>query len=171
MGAQICSHSCPLLCGQKEDFIKDPTAGLPWWLNGKNPPANTGDAGEAGLVPGLRRSPGEGDLPPRPVFLPGKSHGQNSLVSYSPKDHKRLRHDLASKQQGSHCYLKALVSLLPLQSNSPYSSVLCTGREKSRSWGSRRNSGLISRAQSQHQSFARGRSPPRCTALISRYGK
>ena len=52
-GAQICSHSCPLLCGQREDFIKDPTAGLPWWLNGKNPPASTGDAGEAGLIPGL----------------------------------------------------------------------------------------------------------------------
>ena len=84
MGAQICSHPCPPLCGQREDFIKDPTAGLPWGLYGKNPPANTGDAGEAALIPGLRRSPGEGDVPLRPVFSPGKSHGQNSLAGYSP---------------------------------------------------------------------------------------
>ena len=28
--------------------------GLPWWLSGKNPPANAGDTG---LVPGSGRSP------------------------------------------------------------------------------------------------------------------
>ena len=27
----------------------------------KNPPANTGDARDVGLIPGLRRSPGEGN--------------------------------------------------------------------------------------------------------------
>ena len=27
----------------------------------KNPPANAGDAGEMGLIPGLGRSPGEGN--------------------------------------------------------------------------------------------------------------
>ena len=31
---------------------------------------------------------------PTPVFLPGKSHGQRSLVGYSPWDH-RIRHDWA----------------------------------------------------------------------------
>ena len=36
---------------------------------------------------------------PTPVFLPGKSHGQRSLVGYSPWGHKRVRHDLATKQQ------------------------------------------------------------------------
>ena len=34
-----------------------------------------------------------------PVFLPGKSHGQRSLAGYSPWGHKRVRHDLATKQQ------------------------------------------------------------------------
>ena len=29
---------------------------------------------------------------PTPVFLPGKSHGQRSLVRYSPRGHK-VRHD------------------------------------------------------------------------------
>ena len=36
---------------------------------------------------------------PTPVFLPGKSHGQRNLVGYSPWDHKRIRHGLATKQQ------------------------------------------------------------------------
>ena len=36
---------------------------------------------------------------PTPVFLPGKSHGQRSLVGYSPLGHQRFRHDLASEQQ------------------------------------------------------------------------
>ena len=43
----------------------------------KNPPANAGDAG---LIPGEGRSPGEGNGHPVPIFLPGKSHGQRSLV-------------------------------------------------------------------------------------------
>ena len=35
---------------------------------------------------------------PPPVFLPGKSHGQRSLVGYSPWGCKRVGHDLATKQ-------------------------------------------------------------------------
>ena len=35
---------------------------------------------------------------PTPVFLPGKSYRQRSLMGYSPWDHKRVRHDLATKQ-------------------------------------------------------------------------
>ena len=34
-----------------------------------------------------------------PVFLPGKSHGQRSLLGYSPWSHKRVGHDLVTKQQ------------------------------------------------------------------------
>ena len=33
-------------------------AGLPRWLVIKNPPANAGDRRDAGLTPGLERSPG-----------------------------------------------------------------------------------------------------------------
>ena len=36
---------------------------------------------------------------PTPVLLPGKSYGQRSLAGYSPRGHKRLGHDLATKQQ------------------------------------------------------------------------
>ena len=34
--------------------------GLPWWRNGKEPPANAGDMGDTGLIPGLGRSLEEG---------------------------------------------------------------------------------------------------------------
>ena len=30
---------------------------------------------------------------PTPVFLPGESHGQRSLVDYSPQGSQRVRHD------------------------------------------------------------------------------
>ena len=47
----------------------------------KNLPANAGDTGS---VPESGRSPGEGNGNPlQPVFLPGKSCGQRSLVGYS----------------------------------------------------------------------------------------
>ena len=36
---------------------------------------------------------------PTPVLLPGKSHGQWSLAGYSPRGHKRVRQDLATKQK------------------------------------------------------------------------
>ena len=46
-----------------------------------------------------------------PVFLPGKSYGQRSLVSYSPWGRKRVRHDLAghdlaTKQQQQQQIIK-----------------------------------------------------------------
>ena len=53
-------------------------------LVAKNPPANAGDIKDVGSVPGSGRSPGGGTLQPTPVFLPRESHGQRSLVGYSP---------------------------------------------------------------------------------------
>ena len=43
--------------------------------------------------------PLEKEMATTPVFLAGKSHGQRRLVGYSPGDHKRVRHNLAAKQQ------------------------------------------------------------------------
>ena len=82
----------------------------------KNPPANAGDLRDVGSIPGLGRSPGEGNGNPlqyshlqcrrpafspwvgkipwrrkwqsTPVFLPEKSHGQRSLAGYSLWGHK-----------------------------------------------------------------------------------
>ena len=35
--------------------------GLPWWLSGKESTCNSGDIGDVGSIPGLGRSPGEGN--------------------------------------------------------------------------------------------------------------
>ena len=45
-------------------------------------------AGDADLIPGSRRSPGEGDGKPTPVLVPGRFHGQRNLTGYSPRVHK-----------------------------------------------------------------------------------
>ena len=46
------------------------------------------NAGDLGSIPGLGRSPGEGNSLPTPVFLPGEFQGQGSLARYSPQGHK-----------------------------------------------------------------------------------
>ena len=48
---------------------------------------STYNAGDPGSIPGLERSPGEGNGNPL-QFLPGESHGQRSLAGYSPWSHK-----------------------------------------------------------------------------------
>ena len=48
----------------------------------KNPTANVGDPRDEGSVSGSGKFPGEGNENPLQYFLPGKFHGQRSLVSY-----------------------------------------------------------------------------------------
>ena len=55
--------------------------GLPDGSVVKDSPASAG-AGIAGSVPGLEDPLGE---EPAPVFLPGESHGQRSLLGHSPQ--------------------------------------------------------------------------------------
>ena len=50
----------------------------------KNPPANVGDKRDEGSIPGVWKIPWRRKWQPAPVLLPGKSHGQRSLVGYSP---------------------------------------------------------------------------------------
>ena len=61
----------------------------------KNLPANAGDIG---LIPGLGRSPGEGNgnLWKPTVFLPERFHGQRGLSGYSSWG-RRVRHNLGTK--------------------------------------------------------------------------
>ena len=51
---------------------------------------SSANAGDVGLIPGLGRSPGEGNSNPLQCVLPGESHGQRGLVGYSPRGHKEL---------------------------------------------------------------------------------
>ena len=56
------------------------------------------NAGHVGLIFASGGSPGGGNGNPTLVFLPGKSHGQRSLVDYILQGCKRVRHDLVTKQ-------------------------------------------------------------------------
>ena len=50
----------------------------------KNPPANSRDKKRHRFDPWVRKIPSRKAGPPTLVFLPGKPHGQRSLVGYSP---------------------------------------------------------------------------------------
>ena len=54
--------------------------GFPGGSVGKESACNVGDLGS---ILGSRRSPGEGNGKPTPVFLAEKSYGQRSLAGYS----------------------------------------------------------------------------------------
>ena len=65
----------------------------------KNPPVDAGNARDVGFYPWVGKIPWRRKWQPTPVFLPGKSHGQRSLVGYSLWSCKRDRRDLATKQE------------------------------------------------------------------------
>ena len=66
----VCVHTCNVM-------------GFPGGSVGKESACNAGDTGDAGLIPGWGRSL-EKAWQPTPVFLPGESQRQGSLVGYSP---------------------------------------------------------------------------------------
>ena len=73
------------------------------WLGGKGYTCNVGDTGDAGSIPGLRRSPGGGNGNPVPVFLLEKSPGQRSLAGYSLWDHKESDMTEHAQAQANAC--------------------------------------------------------------------
>ena len=74
----------------------------------KNLPAN---AGNTSSISGLRRSLGVGNIQPTPVFLPGESHGQGSLVDYGQWVPRRLGHDLVTTTTTTNTYLCVCVGV------------------------------------------------------------
>ena len=55
--------------------------GLPWWLRGESVCLQ---CRKPGFNPWVRKIPWRRKWQSIPVFLPGESHGQRSLVGYSP---------------------------------------------------------------------------------------
>ena len=51
------------------------------------------------ILKGVRKVAWRRKWQPAPVFLPEKSHGQRSLVGYSPWGRERNEHELAARQQ------------------------------------------------------------------------
>ena len=98
---------CPHRTSELSQYVVE--SGLSWWFRGNESIWQTGDTGS---IPGLERSPGEGNGNPfleTWVQSPGwedllekemvnplqyscleKSHGQRNLVGYSPWGHKEL---------------------------------------------------------------------------------
>ena len=74
---------------------------LPWWLSCKKPACQCRRRGIDPWVGNILR---RRKWQPTPVFLRGKSHGQRSLVGYSPRGHKRVGYHLKAKQQQSSMY-------------------------------------------------------------------
>ena len=71
--------------------------GFPSGVVVKNLPANAGDVGDMGWIPGSGRSPGGRKWQPIPVFLPRRCHEQRRLAGYSPqgcKESERTEHAL-----------------------------------------------------------------------------
>ena len=69
--------------------------GLAWWLNGKESACRSRKPRFDSLV---GKIPWRRKWQPTPLFFLGKSHGQRSLVGYSPWGRIRVSHDLATKQ-------------------------------------------------------------------------
>ena len=76
-------HNSLFICGL--NYI----LGCPWWLSGKEP---TCQCRKSRFDSWVGKIPWRGKWQPTPVFLPGESHGQRSLVGYSPWD-RRVGHD------------------------------------------------------------------------------
>ena len=85
-----------MLLGGNVSRLVNQIQGLPWWLSGKE---STCQCRRHRFNPWVRKIPWRRKWQHTPVFLPGKSHGRESLVGYTPWGRKRVRPDRVSKQQ------------------------------------------------------------------------
>ena len=56
-----------------------------------------------------QKDPLEEEMATHTNVLPGESHGQRSLMGYSPWGCKRVGHDLATEKQQHHNYIIIIV--------------------------------------------------------------
>ena len=83
-------------CFKQIIFLWQPCYYLPWWISDRE---SACQCRSPRLDPWVGKLPWRRKWQPTPVFLPGKSDGQRSLVGCSSWGHKRVGHHLASKQQ------------------------------------------------------------------------
>ena len=135
-------------CGCKEGF--------PGGTVVKIPPAHAGDAGYVGSIPGLGRFPWGRPWWPTPGFLPGKFHGQRSLVGYSPWGRKELdtteqlraQTDVKKTREGGHV----------TQAGVSFTSLSDTSARSLRAWevgkGHKAHSSVCDRSQERRKAQA-----------------
>ena len=105
--------------------IVSPTWAFPHGLMVKNPPAN---ARETSSILESGRSPREGNGNPPQCSCHGQSHGQRSLVGYSPWDRKRDRYDLAIQQRQPDLMLPTQNHRWVEEQGIPASHPFCVGK-------------------------------------------
>ena len=80
---------------------------LPRWLSGKESACQCRRYKRCQFDPWVGKIPWRRKWQPTPVFLPGESHGQRSLVGYSPWGH-RVRHDWVTE----HTHTYAVITII-----------------------------------------------------------
>ena len=84
-------HECVCVCVCVRVYVWErERETLPWWLSGKEPTYQCGGCQRCGFNPRVGKIPWRRAWQPTPVFLPRESHGQRSLVGYSPLSCKEL---------------------------------------------------------------------------------
>ena len=79
----------------------------------KNPSANVGDIRDVGSIPGWRRSPGGGCGNPLQYSCLENTHGQRSLVGYSPWGRREsdTTERLSTAQHSTHVTPERVIQL------------------------------------------------------------
>ena len=70
---------------EQKTQVEAGTDGLPWWLSSKE---WAWQCRRCRFCPWVGKIPWRRNWPPTPIYLPGESHGQRSLASYSPWGHE-----------------------------------------------------------------------------------
>ena len=95
----VCIYIYTLLCINEEVnilmvlLITLNSLGLPRWISGKESACQCRSLRRCGFDPWVRNILWRREWQSTLVFLPEKSHGQRSLVGYSPWGRKRVRHN------------------------------------------------------------------------------
>ena len=97
------AHQAPLFMGFPGNSVVKEYTRQCWWID-----------------PWVRKIPWRRKWQSTPVFLPGKCHGQRSLVGCSLLSCKRIRHDLVTKQQKKHFITEQLHGQWSLVGCSPW---------------------------------------------------
>ena len=138
----MCWKALPFPPSEKKQMAlfspKQVQAGLPRRCSGKESTCQYRRCRRHGFDLWVRKIPSRRQWPPTPVFLPGKSHGQRSLVGYSPRGCKesdttehtgREKSRLQREQQEPPVWL-----VLLLQAPEGSSPQTCCPQENEEKW-------------------------------------
>ena len=93
----ILSEVLSFYCSKHSICLISNNSSSSWWFIGK-------EWRRCRFDPWVKKISWRRKWKPTPIFLPGKFHGQRSLVGYSPRDCKRVGHNLTTKQPNNSIY-------------------------------------------------------------------